>query len=95
MHIKQARVINVFWAPGETVDLRALATALRDLPPGANAYSIETTQDGDASFHVLHIEYTIDEAAEHPRIIKEHESLDPMKAFADLTREMHKLPIRD
>ena len=49
MHIKQARVINVFWAPGETVDLRALATALRDLPPGANAYSIETTQDGDAS----------------------------------------------
>ena len=41
------------------------------------------------------IEYTIDEAAEHRRIIKEHESLDPMKAFADLTREMHKLPIRD
>lgn len=49
MHIKQARVINVFWAPGETVDLHAMATALRDLPPDARAYFIETTQDGDAS----------------------------------------------
>lgn len=95
MHIKHARTFNVFWAPGETVDLHALATALRDLPPGANAYSIETTQDGDASFCVLHIEYTIDEAAETRRIIKEYESLDPMKAFADLTRGMHKLPICD
>lgn len=76
MHIKQARVINVFWAPGETIELRALATALRDLPPGTRAY-------------------TIDEAAEHRRIIKEHESLDPMKALADLTRKMHKLPTRD
>lgn len=95
MHIKQARAINVFWAPGETVDLRALATALRDLPPGANAYSIETTQDGDASFHVLHIEYTIDEAAEHRRIIKEHESLDPMKAFAGIAHASRNLPTRD
>ena len=95
MHIKQARTLNIFWAPDETVDLRALATALQDLPPGASAYSIETTQDSDASFHVLRIEYTIDEATEHRRIIKEHESLDPMKAFADLTREMHKLSIHD
>lgn len=95
MQIKQARIINIFWAPGETINLHALAATLRDLPPDANAYSIETTQDSDASFHVLRIEYTIDEAAEHRRIIKEHESLDPMKAFADLTREMHKLPIRD
>lgn len=95
MQIKQARVINVFWAPDETVDLHALATSLRDLPPDARAYSIETTQDSDASFHVLRIEYTIDEAAETRRIIKEYESLDPMKAFADLTHEMHKLSTRD
>lgn len=95
MHIKQARVINVFWAPGETVDLRALATALRDLPPGANAYSIETTQDGDASFHVLHIEYTIDEATGPRRIINEHQNLDTMQAFADITRETRNLPTRD
>ncbi len=95
MHIKQARTLNVFWAPGETVDLHALATALRDLPPDAHAYSIKTTQDSDASFHVLRIEYTIDEAAEHRRIIKEHQRLDPMKALAGEVREMHKLPTRD
>ena len=95
MQIKQARIINVFWAPGETIDLHALTTTLQDLPPDARAYSIQTTQDSDASFHVLRIEYTIDETAEHRRIIKEHESLDPMKAFADFTREMHKLPTRD
>lgn len=93
MHIKQARTLNIFWAPGETVDLHALATALRNLPPDANAYSIETTQDGDASFHALHIEYTIDEATEHRRIIKEHESLDPMKAFADIASATRTLPV--
>ena len=95
MHIKQARIINIFWAPGETIDLHALATALRNLPPDARAYSIETTQANDASFHVLRIKYTINEADEHRRIIKKHESLDPMKAFADLTRETHNLPTRD
>lgn len=95
MHIKQARVINVFWAPGETVDLRALATALQDLPPGANAYSIETTQDGDASFHGLHIEYTIDEAAEHRRIIDEYRNYDPLRAFAGIAHASRNLPTRD
>lgn len=75
MQIKHARIINIFWAPDETIN-HTLATTLRDLPPDANAY-------------------TIDEAAEHRHIIKKHESLDPMKAFADLTREMHKLPIHD
>jgi hypothetical protein len=96
MHIKQARTLNVYWAPGEGIDLYALATTLQKLPPGAHAYSIEATQDSDdTSFNVLRIEYTIDETAEQRRIIEEHKSLDPMKAFADLTREMHKLPIRD
>lgn len=95
MHIKQARTLNVFWAPGETVDLHALATALRDLPPDANAYSIETTQDSDASFHVLRIEYTIDEAAEHRRIIDEYRNYDPMRAFADIARASRNLPTRD
>lgn len=94
MHIKHARTFNVFWAPGETVDLHALATALRDLPPGANAYSIETTQDGDASFCTLHIEYTIDEAAETRRIIKEYESFDPMKALTDIASATRALPVR-
>lgn len=94
MHIKHARTFTVFWAPGETVDIHALATALRDLPPDANAYSIETTQDGDASFHVLRIEYTIDEAAETRRIIKEHESMDMMKAFTGIASATRTLPVR-
>ena len=95
MHIKQARVINVFWSPGETFDLRALATALRGLPPGANADSIETTQDGDASFHVLHIEYTIDEASEHQRIIDEYRNYDPLRDIADIAHASRNLPTRD
>lgn len=95
MHIKHVHILNIFWAPGETINLRALATALRDLPPGARAYSIKTTQDSDAPLHVLHIEYTIDETAEHRRIINEHKSSDPMKAIADLTHKTHKFTIHN
>lgn len=35
MHIKHSRTLTLFWAPGEGIDLHALANALRDLPPGA------------------------------------------------------------
>lgn len=94
MHIKHARTLNIFWTPSETVDPHALATALRDLPPSANTYSIETTQDGDASFCALHIEYTIDEATKTRRIIKEHENLDPMKALTDIASATRALPVR-
>lgn len=97
MNIKHSRTLTLFWAPGETVDLHALANALRDLPPGAQAHLIEATPtnvDGTA-FNTVRIEYTIEEAAEQRRIIKEHKSLDPMKEFADIAHAIHSLPTRD
>lgn len=97
MNLKHSRTLTLFWAPGESIDLHTLANALQDLPPGAQAHLIETapTNADDTTFNTMRIEYTIDEAAEQRRIIKEHESLDPMKAFADLTRTTRNLPTRN
>nr|DAK09778.1 MAG TPA: hypothetical protein [Caudoviricetes sp.] len=96
MHIKHARTLTIYWAPGEGIDLHTLATTLRKLPPATRAYSIETTQDSDStSFNVLRIEYIIDEATGPRRIINEHQNLDTMQAFADITREARNLPTRD
>lgn len=89
MHIKHSRTLTLSWAPGEGIDLHALANALRDLPPGAQAHLIETapTNADGTAFNVLHIEYAIDEAVEQQRIVKAHENLDTMKEFADLVRD--------
>lgn len=89
MHIKHSRTLTLSWAPVEGIDLHALANALRDLPPGAQAHLIETalTHADGTAFNVLHIEYAIDEAVEQQRIVKAHENLDTMKEVADLVRD--------
>lgn len=97
MNTRHTRVLTVTWASGKSVKLRDIAKALLDLPPDAEATRVEPTEvEYVDAYHVgLRIEYTIDEAAEQRRIIKEYESLDPMRAFADIARASHNLPTRD
>lgn len=97
MNTRHTRVLTLTWPSGKPVKLRDIAKALRDLPADAEATNIEltTVEYVDASHVGLRIEYTIDEAAEQRRIIKEYESLDPMRAFADIARASHNLPARD
>lgn len=97
MNTRHTRILTLTWPSGKPVKVRDIAKALLDLPPDAEATSVEptTVEYVDASHVGLRIEYTIDEAAEQRRIIKEYESLDPMRAFADIARASHNLPTRD
>lgn len=97
MNTRHTRILTITWPSGKPVKLHDIAQALRKLPDDAEATSIEptTVEYVDAAHVGLRIEYTIDEAAEQRRIIKEYESLDPMRAFADIAHASRNLPTRD